>query len=393
MDKINKRVQSSRLPYLLMAIVVVGVLVAMTALLAIETPQQDRLATPTPAPTATALPFAEVDLRYARGYRGDGWELYFTQPGASRDIEDYKGGIDSRLAAAMAAAEESVDMAIFQLSSPVIIDAILGAHGRGLAVRLVVDDDYDEDALAALAEAGVPIVDDDRSGRMHNKFTIIDGKSVWTGSWNYTLNGAYRHNNNAIALHDAAVAAAYQAEFDEMFERREFGVRSTNQGPVSLAAEGREIDIVFAAEGDEIPWLVNAIRSARDSVRFMIFSFSLEEVSGAMIEANAKPGVTVSGVFDVWQGGASWSQLSPLHCAGVDVREDGNRDLMHHKLIIVDDELVVTGSFNFSKSAADSNDENILILRDPVIGALYADEFRRVWDVAKPARAEAESCD
>ena len=401
MQKQKIRDRSRRFPLILLATLAAVALVVLSIFIREQDQPRDEPATPSPEATPslapTPSPYATLELSFARGYRGDGWELYFTEPGESRELEAYSGGIDSRLAGAIDAAQESLDMAVFQLSSQAIIEAIAAAHERGISTRLVVDDEYglhaDDAPLQGLADAGVAIVDDDRSGRMHNKFAIIDGESVWTGSWNYSINGAYKHNNNAIVLHDADVASAYQAEFNEMFEAGEFGKRSTDQGVVSLVRAGREIDIVFAPEAEELEWMLREIQNARESVRFLIFAFSLEELSAAMIDANAKPGVSVSGVFDVWQGSASWSQLPALHCAGVEVREDGNRDLLHHKLLIIDDEVVITGSFNFSRSAAETNDENIIILRDPVIGALYGDEFRRVWDVANAIRPDEIQCD
>ena len=56
---------------------------------------------------------------------------------------------------------------------------------------------------------------------------------------------------------------------------------------------------------------------------------------------------------------------------------------MHHKVIIVDGQIVITGSYNFSKSAKTRNDENTLILHNPEIAELYIEEFERVWEIAE----------
>ena len=68
---------------------------------------------------------------------------------------------------------------------------------------------------------------------------------------------------------------------------------------------------------------------------------------------------------------------------GIDVRLDGNPKSMHHKVIIIDGEIVVTGSYNFSKSAKTKNDENTLILHSPEIAELYIEEFERVSGAAE----------
>jgi len=62
---------------------------------------------------------------------------------------------------------------------------------------------------------------------------------------------------------------------------------------------------------------------------------------------------------------------------------DGNPQSMHHKVIIIDGQIVVTGSYNFSKNAKTRNDENTLILHSLEIADLYFDEFERVWEIAE----------
>ena len=115
------------------------------------------------------------------------------------------------------------------------------------------DDDHglNDEANATLRQlqaAGLPLVDDGRSGLMHNKFMILDGRAVWTGSWNYTVNGTYRNNNNILVLESERAAAAYQAEFHEMFERGEFGTRSQDDGIVSFRHAEGEVSLIFASE-------------------------------------------------------------------------------------------------------------------------------------------------
>jgi len=61
------------------------------------------------------------------------------------------------------------------------------------------------------------------------------------------------------------------------------------------------------------------------------------------------------------------------------VRQDGNPSFLHHKYIVVDERIVMTGSLNYSTNAEESNDENILIVDNPEIAALYIQEFDRVW--------------
>ena len=347
--------------------------------------------------TATPSPFVAVKYRFGRGYIGENWQVYFNEPDAGADRSDYADGIDTPLASAIDASQRTLDIAAFQLNSKPIYQAIFDAHQRGVAVRIVTDDEHgledkSNSELRDLETAGIPIVSDNRSGLMHNKFIIVDERAVWTGSWNYTLNGTYRNNNNVLVLESDAVAAAYKAEFEEMFERKEFGTRSTDDG-VSTVHEGPgEISIIFASEADELAALIAEIQAAQSSIRFMSFVFSLDELSNAMIEKMENPNFVLRGVFEDRNSTASWSQLPTLHCAGAQVRQDGNRYILHHKVIIIDDDTVITGSFNFSNSAAKDNDENIVIIRDAVIAGLYLEEWRRIWDSAQEVTPGEVNC-
>ncbi len=76
--------------------------------------------------------------------------------------------------------------------------------------------------------------------------------------------------------------------------------------------------------------------------------------------------------------------MTPLYCAGHDVRQDGNSYTMHHKVIIIDDHTTLIGSFNFSANATDSNDENLMVVRNPDVAAQYIAEFERRFAEASP---------
>ena len=377
----------------------IGCVMALALLLAwqLESPAASGPFVDSENVTATPAPFVAVKYRFGRGYIGENWQVYFNEPDAGADRADYADGIDTPLASAIDASQRTLDIAAFQLNSKPIYQAIFDAHQRGVAVRIVTDDEHgledkSNSELRDLETAGIPIVSDNRSGLMHNKFIIVDERAVWTGSWNYTLNGTYRNNNNVLVLESAPVVDAYQAEFEEMFERKEFGTRSTDDG-VSTVHEGPgEISIIFASEADELAALIAEIQAAQSSIHFMSFVFSLDELSFAMIEKMENPNFVLRGVFEERNSTASWSQLPTLHCAGAQVRQDGNRYILHHKVIIIDDDTVITGSFNFSNSAAKDNDENIVIIRDGVIAGLYLEEWRRIWDSAQEISPGEVNC-
>jgi len=351
---------------------------------------------PTTAPPTGGGDLEEVALGLGRGYIGDWYAIFFNEPNGSSDQATYVNGIDVPLANAIGQVQNTLDIAAFEMNNDVIFQAILDAHERGVTVRIVTDDDHGledekDDALRDLRSAGVPVVDDSRSALMHNKFMIMDSQAVWTGSWNYTINGTYRNNNNAVVLQNADAVAAYQEEFDEMFSDGEFGSRSTDQGVKTFTQGDTEVTIIFAAEADEVPVLVDVINEADSNIRIMTFVFSADELGEAMVD-RIEAGVTVQGVFENRNSTADWSELPRLHCAGGEMRQDGNRYTLHHKVFIIDDDTVVTGSFNFSDNALSSNDENVVIIKDKAIAALYIDEWQRLWDNAEALEAGEVEC-
>ena len=115
----------------------------------------------------------------------------------------------------------------------------------------------------------------------------------------------------------------------------------------------------------------------------MAFSLTSEDVADVLIR-QPRLGVEVAGVMEESQVRSNANgKYDLLRAAGIDVRLDGNSRNMHHKVILVDDELVITGSYNFSYNAENVNDENMLILSDRELARLYLEEFDRVWRQAQ----------
>ncbi len=338
---------------------------------------------PTAQPTLAAGGVTPIQIAQGFGAKKGFWEVYFNAPTGSRDASTYTGGIDQVLAADLAGVTQTLDIAAYEFNDPALTTAVLAAKGRGVRVRVVTDDDAginDADTtLHQLEQAGIPIVNDDRSALMHNKFMILDSATVWTGSWNYTVNGTYRNNNNALVLHSQPAVQDYQAEFNEMFIDGKFGPTSPLNTPrETFTQDGVPIGIYFASEEDVKSKVDAALQTATHSIRFLTFSFTLDDVGQVLLD-KASAGVDVSGIFETTGSQTQFSELTPLFCAGLPVRQDGNPFVLHDKVFIVDNATVLTGSFNYSASANDSNDENLVIITDPDLAQQYTAEFDRRW--------------
>jgi phosphatidylserine/phosphatidylglycerophosphate/cardiolipin synthase-like enzyme len=177
-----------------------------------------------------------------------------------------------------------------------------------------------------------------------------------------------------------------------MFEEREFGPDSPADTPHRqvLVADGSEeirIESYFAPEDRVADRLVELLGQAEDSIRFMAFSFTDDRL-GDEIMRQHQAGLTVQGVFEARNADPVYSEFGRMVEAEprMDVRLDGNTYMMHHKVIIVDDKVVVLGSFNFSEAADTMNDENLLIIYDRGIASLFRAEFRRIYREASEGR-------
>jgi phosphatidylserine/phosphatidylglycerophosphate/cardiolipin synthase-like enzyme len=316
--------------------------------------------------------------------QSDWYQVYFTDPDAPY-AGTLRGGPDEALAEAIRQARLSVDVAMDSLDLWSVRDALIAAHRQGAEVRVVVEsDNKDSDEVQDLLEAGIPLVDDLSTGLMHNKFAIIDRLEVWTGSMNFTINGAYRSDNNLIQVRSSQLAQNYLVEFEEMFLDHQFGSASPANTPNPfLNVEGTEIELYFSPDDGTIERLIELVQDAQDEILFMAFSFTDDDLAQAILN-RAGEGIVVAGVFDKSQAlSNAGGEYTRLMENGIAVRLDGNRYGMHHKVIIIDKRIVVTGSYNFSSNARTRNDENTLILHSSEIAEIYVEEFDRVWEIAE----------
>ncbi|MGC9398032.1 MAG: phospholipase D-like domain-containing protein [Anaerolineae bacterium] len=315
-------------------------------------------------------------------------QVLFTSPHGRGDEQD-AGGLDAVLAQAIDAAQERVDVAAYNLDLRTVAEALVTAHRRGLTVRMVTDSDHlDESGTARVREAGIPVVGDIEDTLMHNKFVIIDGREVWTGSWNLTENGTYRNNNNVLRIDSPALAKTYTDEFEEMFTHRIFSAGSP-EDPPSLEVEVDDILIesYFSPEDTTRQHIIELLESAERSIHFMAFTLTDTGIAQALNQ-RYKAGVQVQGVVETRNINDQGSDVEALQQVGLDVRLDGNPYNMHHKVIVIDEAVVITGSYNFSRSAAEYNDENVLILHSSEIARHYLEEFKRLYTEAEEVNHE-----
>jgi phosphatidylserine/phosphatidylglycerophosphate/cardiolipin synthase-like enzyme len=289
------------------------------------------------------------------------------------------------------AARTSVDLAAFDFDIPAMTNALLRADARGVVVRLVVDSENLEtpevsEQTGRLQRAGIAVHFDRREPFMHNKFVVVDGVVAWMGSWNLTDNDTWRNNNQMLRFASRQVAADYTNEFEQMFAGR-FGTGKRSATPYPQVQLGdTRVEVYFSPEDGVAKYVLQRLAAAKRSIHFLTFSYTSSAIADAMV-AQAQAGLPVRGVFERQNAGGTGSAFSRLRHGGVDVLEDGNCYILHHKLIVIDQQTVITGSYNFTNSAERDNDENLVIVDDPALAHAYLEEFQRVYAQAQaPAR-------
>ena len=319
---------------------------------------------------STSTPSAQVSGAF---------EVFFSTPQDPRS-GTYHGGPDTILVEALDNAQFSIDMAIYHLNLWSIRDALIRADNRGVDVRVVVEDVHaSESEVVALERAGIEVVTDHSQHLMHHKFVVVDRIEVWTGSMNLTVNGAYRNDNNLLRIRAREIAENYTREFEEMFIQKRFGAASLSDTPhQSAMLEGVEIETYFSPDDSVGYKIVDLINGATKNIDLLAFTITSDPISNALLRA-AERGIEIRGVVEGSQSRAMGSDVSRLMAAGLDIRLDGNPNLLHHKVMIIDSRIVVVGSYNFTRSAEEKNDENTIILYNPALAEQFLIEFDRLF--------------
>lgn len=143
----------------------------------------------------------------------------------------------------------------------------------------------------------------------------------------------------------------------------------------SASGEVRDWAVYFSPRGGATQAIVDAIGGARQSVRVQAYSFTSKPIAAALLAAH-KRGVDVRVILDDSQVGDRYSAADFLANQGIATLIDSAHAIAHNKVMVIDDETVITGSFNFSRAAEERNAENLLVIRDPRLASRYTANWR-----------------
>ncbi len=262
----------------------------------------------------------------------------------------------------------SVYCAFYDIELKNIINS-LAKKSKTIDVKLVMDSSNFQSQIK-----GDGMKMDDNNQLMHNKFCIIDDKIVLTGSFNPTDNDNYYNNNNIVVIYSNVLARNYKDEFEELWNGK-FGEGNNVQFP-AIYINNAKIENYFCPEDNCASHIIDQIKNAKTSIYFMSFSFTNEEIADALI---IQDGLDIKGIFDSSQSSSKFSQFKRLQEFGINVKKDTNKYKMHHKVFIIDNQTVVTGSFNPTLSGDTKNDENVVVIHDKKIANQFLNEFNSLW--------------
>lgn len=131
-----------------------------------------------------------------------------------------------------------------------------------------------------------------------------------------------------------------------------------------------------------LSYLTKQLSAAKKSIDICVFIITSQDLADVILKKNDE-GVIVRVVTDCEKMDLNYSQIEQFRASGIQVRHDKTSYLMHHKFAIVDSQLLINGSFNWTRQAIMGNRENLLICDIPAIVKPYIDEFEKLWMIYK----------
>jgi len=170
---------------------------------------------------------------------------------------------------------------------------------------------------------------------------------------------------------------AETSDLQSKLEQAYSEIKSLQNQISNLNRQLRILGIYFSPRGGCEDEIIHWIDQANKSIHILIYSFTLDSIGDALIRAH-KRGVEVKVVFEEDQI-TRYSEYQRLKAAGIEVRNDTNPRLMHDKVMIIDGIIVITGSYNYSRSAEEYNNENLIVILSDQVASIYEEEFQKIW--------------
>ena len=288
--------------------------------------------------------------------------------------------------------KQSIDFAVYGINNqPEILNALIHAQNRGVKIRWVCDFDKrnnnyypDLDFLKNKIKSFTTDENYDKSNTpaiMHNKFFIFDNKKVWTGSSNITGTDLTEFNANySILITSNKIAEQYKNEFEQMYNGFFHTDKQKQNKDIVVPDNNTKIKVLFSPQDKIIDnEIIPIIQKAKKSIYIPIFFITHKEIQDALIKAH-KRGVDIKIINDATNAHSKYTIHKELRKSGIKVKTENYAGKMHMKAMFVDGRISIIGSMNFTKSANNKNDENVLIIDNEEIAKYFEKTFIYLWE-------------
>lgn len=240
--------------------------------------------------------------------------------------------------------------------------------------------DFDNNSIdkTYVTQTGIEI----QKGIMHNKFFIVDNQYVWTGSTNVS-SGCMTYNSNvSVAVKSKELAKLYTEEFNQMYFNGKFHQNKLpikNNENISINNETK-ISVYFSPKNKVFyNAIIPLINKSKSSIDIPMFFLTHKAITQALLDARSR-GVKIRVILDAVGAKSAYSKHNVLREAGIPVKIENWGGKMHMKSMIIDNEIIVVGSTNWTSTAAYTNDENLLVIYNKNLANLFGKEFERLYN-------------
>jgi phosphatidylserine/phosphatidylglycerophosphate/cardiolipin synthase-like enzyme len=150
-----------------------------------------------------------------------------------------------------------------------------------------------------------------------------------------------------------------------------------------LTLNNTPTQVCFSPNGGCTETIVNQIETAKSEILVQAYSFTSSPIAKALTDA-FKRGVKVEAILDKSQKRERYTSATFISSAGIPTYIDSKHAIAHNKIMIIDKETVITGSFNFTKAAEEKNAENLLIIKEKDLAKLYIDNWYKHKEHSEP---------
>ena len=288
--------------------------------------------------------------------------------------------------------KESIDFAIYGINNqPQIINALVNAKKRGVKVRWVCDfnekhgnyypDTFELQRKIQNYNSDKQYEANNQTAIMHNKFFIFDNQKVWTGSANITSTDLSEYNSNySVLIDNSEVAKIYKQEFEQMFNGNFHKYKNKVQKGKIQHSKDTKLEVLFSPKDNIIEnKIIPLINSAKEYIYIPMFFITHKGIQEALINANNK-GIEIKLIGDATNARTKHTVHRELRKVGIKVKTENYAGKMHAKTLIIDDEISVVGSLNYTKSGNNKNDENIVVIYNKDIAKYLKSTFLYTWN-------------